>query len=131
MTVGPRRINFEPVRRRVDVRPGRQFEYENSEQVVCSFRDIEFGIYRSYDGAPPSSISTCSILHVREDDRPPRSDAYLTVRSGGYFAVPVGHRPRIATLNDYFQRCATYLLVPLLPEDAETLSEEYERISEI
>jgi len=38
---------------------------------------------------------------------------------------------RIAALVDYFSDYATHIVVALLPEDAEALEEEHERITEI
>jgi DNA repair exonuclease SbcCD ATPase subunit len=38
---------------------------------------------------------------------------------------------RIATLVDYFKDYAEYLIVALLPEDADALNEEYQRITDI
>jgi len=38
---------------------------------------------------------------------------------------------RIATLVDYFSEYAEYVVVALLPEDADALKQKHERITEI
>jgi DNA repair exonuclease SbcCD ATPase subunit len=115
-----------------------QMRSDRSRTVVTEGR-FEIHVVRSTDS---ETVYEDTVDHLSESEREVTG---LVFALAGYLvhnvhevvpfmlldSVEAIDAPRIAALVDYFKEYANYLVVALLEEDAEALSERYERITSI